>query len=534
MNLKARQHEVMEWSLTGSGQCDNPYADIDVDVIIRGDSGEWRVPAFWSGGMEWRVRFAPPVPGAYKWRSECSDSEQAGLHGVEGTLEAAPYTGDNPILKHGPLQIADNKRHLRHADGTPFFWLGDTWWMGFTKRLSWPEGFEELAEDRLRKGFTLIQMVAGIYPDMPFGDPRGESEAGLPYDEKLDRANPAWWDLADLKVRCLVRKGLTPCIVGCWGYYASIFGTEKMKRHWRHIIARWGAYPVLWCLAGEATMPYYREGDWERDPDKQRKQWTEIARYVHEIDPMQRPVTIHPTHSGREQVEDDKVLDFDMLQTGHDGRVAIKNSVTRIRESLAKTPDMPVVIGEVIYEGIMHDSDAEKERLVWWASMLSGAAGFTYGANGIWQLNEPGNPYGPSPHGGNWGNTPWNEAAQLPGSTHLGLSARFMQRFDWQKMEAHPEWIEPQVEEDDFYNYYAAGVPGEYRLIYFYALILPWRKERPVVTSLEKGKQYSAFWFDPRTGIKTEIGLIEGDKDGKWEVPLTPELKDYVLALHAK
>ena len=54
------------------------------------------------------------------------------------------------------------------------------------------------------------------------------------------------------KVRELVRRGLVPCIVGCWGYYATVFGVRKMKRHWRNIVALWGAYPVIWCLAGEA------------------------------------------------------------------------------------------------------------------------------------------------------------------------------------------------------------------------------------------------------------------------------------------
>jgi hypothetical protein len=30
-------------------------------------------------------------------------------------------------------------------------------------------------------------------------------------------------------------------------------GMEKVKKHWRYLIARWSAYPVVWCLAGEGT-----------------------------------------------------------------------------------------------------------------------------------------------------------------------------------------------------------------------------------------------------------------------------------------
>src|SRR5438128_4943039 len=38
-----------------------------------------------------------------------------------------------------------------------------------------------------------------------------------------------------------------------------------------------------------------------------------------------------------------------------------------------------------------------RSRFMFWACVLSGAAGHSYGANGIWQVNRPGQPYGPSP-----------------------------------------------------------------------------------------------------------------------------------------
>lgn len=526
--LRAMQYEPFEWSVPGGGDSSR-----EIDVVVTGPAGAYRLPAFWSGGAEWRVRFAAPNPGDYAWHSECGDDDS--FQSVGGELSVDPYIGGNPLFARGPITVTEDGRHFRHEDGTPFFWYGDTWWMAFTSRLSWPEGFEELVADRLAKGFTLVQIVAGVYPDMPYGDPRGENEAGLPYDEGLETPNPTWWDLADLKVRSLVRNGLVPCIVGCWGYYATVFGPEKIKRHWRHIIARWGAYPVIWCLAGEGAMPYYRSTTTEEDAVHQRTAWTDIARYVRGIDPMHRLITIHPTQSGREQVDDDTVLDFDMLQTGHNGKTAIGNSVRLLAESRKKEPTMPVVIGEVIYEGIMHESDAEKLRLVWWASMLTGCGGFTYGANGIWQLNEEHRAYGPSPHGGTWGNTPWREAAQLPGSRQLGLCARFLAGFDWQRMEAHPEWIAPRAADGDYHAWYAAGVPGAFRLLYLYELILPWAKEsRPRMTGLELDRAWSACWFCPRTGVQTEIGRITPEADGTWAIPLTPEMRDYVLAVTAE
>jgi hypothetical protein len=41
----------------------------------------------------------------------------------------------NPFYTHGPIHVAASHRHFEHADGTPSFWLGDTWWMGLTERL---------------------------------------------------------------------------------------------------------------------------------------------------------------------------------------------------------------------------------------------------------------------------------------------------------------------------------------------------------------------------------------------------------------
>ena len=195
--------------------------------------------------------------GQYNYRTISSDPANADLHGHTGVLEVSAYAGDNPLRKLGPVRVAADRLHFEHEDGTPFFWLGDTWWMGLCSRLRWPDDFQELAADRVTKGFTVIQIIAGLYPDMPPFDPRGANEAGYPWEPDYARINPRYFDMADLRIQYLVERGLTPCIVGCWGYFLPLMGVAKMKKHWRNLIARWGAYPVVWCLAGEGAMPYY-------------------------------------------------------------------------------------------------------------------------------------------------------------------------------------------------------------------------------------------------------------------------------------
>ena len=120
----------------------------------------------------------------------------------------------NRLYGRGALSVSDDRRYLHHEDGTPFFWLGDTWWMGLTKRLRWPEDFQELAADRVAKGFNVVQIVGGLYPDQGPFDPRGANEAGFPWDQDFTRINPAWWDHADLRIHYLVETGPLPCILG--------------------------------------------------------------------------------------------------------------------------------------------------------------------------------------------------------------------------------------------------------------------------------------------------------------------------------
>jgi hypothetical protein len=100
------------------------------------------------------VRFAPQSVGRFTFRTISSDPSNQDLHGRTGTLQVAPYNGQNPLYLHRPVRVAADHRHFEHADATPFFWLGDTWWMGLCKRLRWPQGFQLLVADRVRKGFS--------------------------------------------------------------------------------------------------------------------------------------------------------------------------------------------------------------------------------------------------------------------------------------------------------------------------------------------------------------------------------------------
>lgn len=517
----------------------DPFNTVTLDAVFTDPAGaSRRVPAFWAGGDVWKVRYASPLVGGHAYRTECSADDDAGLHGVAGVVEVRPYTGDNPLFTHGPVQVAADRRTFEHADGTPFFWLGDTWWMGLCHRLHWPDEVQTLAADRRQKGFNVIQIVAGLYPDMPPLDPRGANEAGLPWEPEFARIRPEYFDASDRRLRLLVDQGFTPCIVGAWGYFIPLMGVEKAERHWRYLIARYAALPVVWTAAGEANLPYYLAKGFPYDDRGQVADWTRVLRYIRATDPYRRPLTIHPTGIGRlssrHATDDATLLDFDMLQTPHGQRDAVEPTVRTVRESYADTPVMPVINGEAAYEMLGDALPTRWTRQMFWLSMMHGAAGHTYGANGIWQCNRPGEPHGPSPHhppGDGYGKIPWNEAMQLPGSTQVALGKRLFERFPWRRFTPQPEWAQydANAEGEDRYGPYAAGIPGEVRIVYA-PQPLPVR-----VMHLEPGASYRAEAFDPVTGAVTELGAVPASADGDWTAAppatLSPD-GDWVLVLY--
>jgi len=277
----------------------------------------------------------------------------------------------------------------------------------------------------------------------------------------------SYFDRADTRVKYIHDEGFILCILGAWGYYIHALGLKKMKQHWRYIIARWGVYTPVWCIAGEGAMPYYLSTNGSNDRDKQIKAWTSVGEYIKKVDPFANLITIHPTDSGRLQVSDTSVLNFNMLQAGHSGYSSVENAMRLIATDKEIKPSMPVIMSEVNYEGIMHDTSAEVQRLTFWSSILTGAAGFSYGANGIWQVNTPKTPFGASPHGGTWGNTAWDEAMKLKGSKQLGLAKQLLEHYEWWKIRPFQKWISPEHSPYDYKAPRVSGIPSKLRIIYF-------------------------------------------------------------------
>ena len=552
------QARMVEWTITSQKTYADPFNDVDVDVIFTHGNQSWRVPTFWRGGQQWVVRFAPPTPGKYSYRLESTDRSNADLNGHEGKVTITPYSGNNPLFKHGMLGVSANKRYFEHADGTPFFWLGDTWWMGLSDRLPW-SGFQKLTADRKAKGFTVVQIVAGLVPyeELCPEDAGCRNEGGAVWEPGFTRINPTYFDAADRRIQWLIDSGIVPEIEGTWHTVLAQTGVAKMKQHWRYIIARYGAYPVLWNLADEVTDPpqaiasrFPRSAKWALSPAG----WTEIARYVRGTDPYHHPLTVNEAVSPFDiPLQEATLTDFDQLQPGHGGWPSIGVEVAKLNTRYSRTDLVkPVVVGEIGYEMMGGTHLEDFQRVAFWLAMLNGAAGMTYGAAPTYEVNNPETPL----HRIQYTFLTWEEGMNLPGSYQVGLSAKLLQQFPWWQFAPHPEWVTPRgttllephsgakpfkVDDDfnavlnadftpteefmqapetlvpggewkarrgSFRRPYAAGISGKIRVIYTPAFgLLP--PPPPTVLELERGVRYHAYYWEPMLGMKFDLGDVQ-------------------------
>ena len=526
-SLACSRHEVAEWIFHSRRRRADPFSEIELEAVVTDPTGRiYRVPGFWAGDSEWRIRLSAQVEGHYTFSTRCSDSSDEGLHERKGDLTVGAYDGSNPLLRHGPLTMSVDGRYLAHVDGHPFLWLGDTWWLGLTGRLGWPEGFCALVADRKSKGFSVIQLLAGLYCDMPAHDGRGANEGGLAWAQDYASINPSYFDWVDLRIDWLVGEGLVTCLFGAWSYYLLWMGIERAKQHWRYILARYGAFPVVWCLAGGSTMPYYLSEDREGDRRALRHGWSQVARHVTEIDAYRRPLAIHlsPRRSVRTELEADVHHDLPMHHIGALG-VELRGQEHTEDSSHVLWPQQ--FAGEVCYPGMLTAERDDLQRKLFWISMLGEACGYTYGANGMWQFNTPGNPFGASPTGRSWPNIMWSEACQLSSSREVGWGRALLERYHWWKFRSHPEWVEPHAKPEDPRGPHAGGVPERVRLVYF-----PQRSDGAKrVSALEAGVPYSGRFVDPRDGTEYPLGSTAGRST--WQIPALPNDEDWLLILES-
>ncbi len=451
----------------------------------------------------------------------------------------AQWKGKPVDFSHGKLQVSANKRFLQHADGTPFFYLGDTAWDLF-HRLDQDETDHYLT-DRARKGFTVIQTVAlselnghnvpNVYGYLPLED--------------YDPARPAvkdgpsndYWDHVDYIVNKANELGLYVGFLPTWGRYwhegsgvkgdRPLFDAANAEKYGEFLGKRYKDKEIIWILGGDRNV----------ENDTQKEIIRAMARGLKKGDGGVHLITFHPTGcSGSSQwFHKDDWLDFNMRQNGHNAEYT--GCYNKLADDYALQPAKPVIDGEPLYEDhplsfnaarLGHSIAADVRRPLYW-NLFNGAFGHTYGHHSVWQMYDPAKNRQPI----NNPLMPWQEAIKQPGAIQMMYGRMLMESRPFLTRIPDPSIIitgkvPTAMPGEGRYRFVATrDEAGTYAMVY-----APVGREFSVRMNVIKGDKVTAWWYNPRNGKATKIATYSNDgKERRFNPPDKGEMTDWVLVL---
>lgn len=445
-------HGVFEWAWQAPSSVADPAADLAPVSEWDAPSGRTRrIRAFWDGGRVWRVRFSPDEVG--RWRGRLAGESAGGARLTSVEIQCVPYEGSNPLYQRGPVRVAPGGRHLEHADGTPFLWLGDTAWNGVIRGDD--ANWRRYLEMRARQRFSVIQFVAT--------DWRGDSEDAFGEhacaSETPFRINPAFFQRLDRRVAMINEFGLLAAPVALWTLLKTDVGQrlseESATQLAAYVVARYDAYQVCWLLGGDGN---YQKIGVER--------WRRIGRAVF-ADGHDRLATLHPCGQNwvGEEFRNEPWYDIIGYQSGHgDGADHLAWLVRGPpAKNWGRSPAKPVINLEPNYEtayGYQHGAvfdDSHVRRAAWWSLLISPTAGLTYGHDAIWNWNFE---TGPSEGHGNWHGgavPPWHTGLDTPGIRSMTVLRGILERLDWPTLRPAPETVINPPDEQGVTRHVAAA-----------------------------------------------------------------------------
>jgi hypothetical protein len=456
-----------EISLTTDRDFANSYTDVDVWADFVSDDGRTlRRPAFFDGERTWRVRFAAPGVGRWRWRTAASEPD-TGLDGVTGELDVADAPGQTCFHRHGFWQMSPAGRSLVHADGTPALLVADTAWA-----LPWRASAADVelyASDRQAKGFNAALLMT-VQPDMGATGPRDRSSDegfDVAFEDlaagRLTELNVDYFRTLDRLLAILLEHGIVPVLQPVFHGFGwkglevagTVVAPEEYARYCRYLVARYGAGPALYLVGadGWGTEPQIEAG----------------GREVHAWDCYGQPTGVHynPAATNREHQAADW-LDFQWCQTGHAG----DHIPERVADMWRNQPAKAVANGEPTYEHTRSDSTAHgwwQAHEAWSNLCAGGTMGVVYGAANIWQWkhrpDEPGHsPYFLAESGS------WREALDFPGAALVGLVGKILHGLPTTDMA--PDWT-------TFLSPRGLRVPGRLQISYqeHGGLLMPMRED---------------------------------------------------------
>lgn len=530
-----------ESTILASNNYTNPYKDVIVKVEYTNAANaaeKYSTYAFWDGRngsnqdvFKIRTAFGS---GTWNWNvisctnngMACNDSNLQNACGTI-TVNNVVIGGQSPLYDHGFLkQPTNGMRQLVSADGTPFFWLGDTAWnaMMSATTANWQTYVTtrgQVNQGQTPQNFTVVQVApAPNYAALGSGIPvpfNPMSCSGTPPIDSCTVWNPAYWQQVDTKVNAANAAGMVVVLAGVMDptdlgninaagtVVAAYPDTASARTFARNLAARMFGNFVVFSPGFDDRTSKPIPNALAIAVGNEIKGAT--ARHL---------VTYHP--GGEANLGDASPtapqnlhsqnrpsggwLSFDMVHSGHvatdSGLTQLSRAVYRARvfpQRLAYDSTfygsviLPVVNGEAAYDGGPTITDTNdiahtyRSRQYGYVTMLSGAYGYIFGASNLY----------------NW-TASWSAPLSWASATQMGILRNIFQTVTWYQLIGSPAEhtrIENQVVNE--YDKMVVGYDTNNALVAY--LPAPNSSIELYLSDITTFPgSWSKTWYSPRTG----------------------------------
>ncbi len=515
-----------------------------LDVEFTNGMDTLTMPGFWDGTNVWRVRFALPKEGTWTYKTTFSDTADTGVHNITGSIAVTKYSGDLEIYKHGFVTTKENTKYFVYADGTPFFYLGDTHWNFLTEEydeagplaceIDTVSHFKYIVNRRVAQGYT-------VYQSEPLGAPfdlsDGISGADIPSlrladkyfkyiaDQGLVHANAQFF-FPDVMMKLMDEDP----------EYETILDT--LARNW---VARYGAYPVMWTMAQEVDNDFYITENKTAGTTMSvaNNPWKKVCELMHKYDPYRNPISAHQETSTAMMDNTSASNSAFREVEGHSWWATQWKPVLNQKLDFSAAKDFwengqnkPIVMYEGRYEGLW--TNEYGARAQGWLAFLNGMYGHGYGAVDIWLYKSNYDMEKDTVRDGinitlEEKSTPWGKSVEFAAGYQMGYMKDLLERYEWWRLT--PAFEDSGKFVSDTGTYSMAHIEDEVFITYFYDLI---DKEGTLLTGTLKGldasSEYNYYWFNPRTTAVSEKQKAINN-NGSFTVGDRPSAEDWVLVV---
>ena len=400
------------------------------------------------------------------------------------------------------LKIDNSRRFLVRADGSPFVWIGDTFWL-FSK-LTRKQRLQ-LLDDRQSKGYNVVMIRVGMGAK---GEPvgfRGNLQPIESHFQEIDRL-----------VEEAKKRGIYVAIATGWWQVVRDYDADSLYKFGKFIGDRYkDDENIIWLGAGES-------GSHSRQQKLAPHKLKSLVQGIRDGDTGNKLLTLHADFQRGTSLSDmHNLIDFKNWQTSQwccPNDLPRKDSLNwTVWEAIAydyeQSPTKPTFDAEAWYEntnlGGGEPATPYNIRRRAYFTIFAGGFGHSYGASGIWDATSN-----------------FSQALQYEGATHIGYLSQLLHALGSDFLKLRPSQstiVSGQSSNYDQHIQATSANDGSYALVYTAGT-----RDFALDLNQLSAESISVTWFNPRTkALSKERSVTRGSQVNF----TTPGEGDWVLVL---